>query len=307
MRSVYRENDVDPWGRRPQRAEPPPRKRKQMPLWQELPLLLIVAFCLAVLIRTFLLQAFFIPSGSMEDTLLIGDRVLVNKVVYDVRDPVRGEVVVFRGTDRWAPEQLDEPEQGFVGKLGRTVGDLVGVSRPGEKDFIKRVVGIPGDRVKCCDDRGRVTVNGQPLDEPYVLENSDLDVPPSPRECRSRRFDEVVVEPGQLFVMGDHRLVSQDSRCQGPVPIDNVIGRAFVIVWPQGRWDGLSVPATFDRMPKAAAAPAPGHPPAVPDEGGRHVPAGGGGIAVVLPILGSLLVTARSRSRFPVRRRRLRP
>lgn len=75
-----------------------------MPLWQELPLLLVVAFCLAVLIRTFLLQAFFIPSGSMEDTLLVGDRVLVNKVVYDVRDPVRGEVVVFRGTDRWAPQ-----------------------------------------------------------------------------------------------------------------------------------------------------------------------------------------------------------
>ena len=74
-----------------------------MPLWQELPLLLVVAFCLAVLIRTFLLQAFFIPSGSMEDTLLVGDRVLVNKVVYDVRDPVRGEVVVFRGTDNWAP------------------------------------------------------------------------------------------------------------------------------------------------------------------------------------------------------------
>ena len=128
-------------------------RRKEMPLWQELPLLLVVAFCLAVLIRTFLLQAFFIPSGSMEDTLLVGDRVLVNKVVYDLRDPQRGEIVVFRGTDNWAPEVDRAGQPAFVAKLGRTVGDLVGVSRPGEKDFIKRVIGLPGDRVSCCDAR----------------------------------------------------------------------------------------------------------------------------------------------------------
>ena len=227
VQTLDEDGAVDPWRRRARRP------RRQMPLWQELPLLLVVAFCLAVLIRTFLLQAFFIPSGSMEDTLLVGDRVLVNKVVYDVRDPERGEVVVFRGTDHWAPESRPSGRSpGFVAKLGRTVGDLVGVSRPGEKDFIKRVIGLPGDRVACCDAEGRVTVNGTPLDEPYVCENSPLDVPPNPRECRSRRFDEVVVPPGQMFVMGDHRIVSQDSRCQGPVPIDNVIGRAFVIVWP---------------------------------------------------------------------------
>src|SRR5687767_4644714 len=109
------------------RADEPQRhrgKRKQMPLWQEMPLLLIVAFCLAVLIRTFLLQAFYIPSGSMEDTLLVGDRVLVNKVVYDTRDPRRGEVVVFRGPDNWAPENGADPDAGFFSKLGRTVGDL---------------------------------------------------------------------------------------------------------------------------------------------------------------------------------------
>src|SRR5918911_170729 len=106
-------------------------RRKEMPLWQELPLLLLVAFCLAVLIRTFLVQAFYIPSGSMENTLLVGDRVLVNKVVYDMRDPVRGEIVVFRGTDNWAPEQPSTPvSNSFGAKLGRTIGDLVGVSRP---------------------------------------------------------------------------------------------------------------------------------------------------------------------------------
>ncbi|MDH6463115.1 signal peptidase I [Micromonospora sp. A200] len=283
---------VDPWRRRTRRT------RRQMPLWQELPLLLVVAFCLAVLIRTFLLQAFFIPSGSMEDTLLIGDRVLVNKVVYDVRDPVRGEVVVFRGTDRWVPQEVQEPEPGFADKVGRTFGDLVGVSRPGEKDFIKRVIGVPGDRVKCCDDQGRVLVNGTPLDEPYVIRNSPLDVPPNARECRSRRFEEVVVPPGQIFVMGDHRLVSQDARCQGPVPIDNVVGRAFMVVWPSQRWTSLSVPETFDGLARPAAAPA-APPPAEP------TPVGG--VALVLPAVTLMSVVARSGRSARARGRRLHP
>src|SRR3954470_20836603 len=217
-------------------------RRKEMPLWQELPLLLVVAFCLAVLIRTFLVQAFYIPSGSMQKTLELKDRVLVNKVVYDMRDPLRGEIVVFRGTDNWAPEVSEPVSQTFAAKLGRTIGDLVGVSRPGERDFIKRVIGLPGDKVACCDDQGRITVNGVPIDEPYIFENSSLDQPPNPRQCTSRRFTEVVVPAGQMFVMGDHRAVSQDARCQGPVPIDNVIGRAFVIVWPSSRFTSLSVP-----------------------------------------------------------------
>jgi signal peptidase I len=276
------------------------RRRRQMPLWQELPLLLVVAFCLAVLIRSFLLQAFFIPSGSMEDTLLVGDRVLVNKVVYDVRDPIRGEVIVFRGTNNWAPEQFDDPNLGFAAKLSRTVGELVGFGRPGEKDFIKRVIGVPGDRILCCDEQGRLTVNGQPLDETsYVLEDSPLDVPPNPNECRSRRFGEIVVEPGHLFVMGDHRLVSQDSRCQGSVPIDNVIGRAFVIVWPQGRWDGLSVPGTFADLPPSAATPAAVDRP-------DNAPETTGDMVVVLPVLIPLLFASRSVRSFPARRRRLR-
>ncbi|MEE6306779.1 signal peptidase I [Plantactinospora veratri] len=300
VRRVDDEDDVEPWRRRPRRSR---RTRKQMPLWQELPLLLIVAFCLAVLIRTFLLQAFFIPSGSMEDTLLIGDRVLVNKIVYDVRDPARGEIVVFRGTAAWAPEVREEADPGFVAKLGRTIGDLVGVSRPGEKDFIKRVVGLPGDRVQCCDDQGRVTVNGAPIDEPYVLENSPLDVPPNRQECRSRRFDEVVVPAGQIFVMGDHRLVSQDARCQGPVPIENVIGRAFVVVWPFGHWSSLPVPDGFDKLPKPAAASAPGEAPVDSPQNSADT----GEIAIAMPILGSLLVTARSRRFRGTRHRRLHP
>ncbi|HEX6498940.1 MAG TPA: signal peptidase I [Micromonosporaceae bacterium] len=245
------------------------RRRRDMPAWQELPLLLIVAFSLAVLIRTFLFQAFYIPSGSMENTLLVGDRVLVNKVVYDTRTPKRGEVVVFKGTDNWAPEYAPDPNTGFFSKLGHSIGDLVGISQPGEKDFIKRVIGLPGDTVACCDVNGHVTVNGYPLDEPYVTDDSPLDAPPDPRQCRSRRFGPVTVEPGQMFVMGDHRLVSQDSRCQGQVPIDNIIGRAFVIVWPSGRWGTLPVPPTFAKVPKPySLGPIAPHR-AMPD--GEHV------------------------------------
>jgi signal peptidase I len=281
-------------------------RRKQMPLWQELPLLLLVAFCLAVLIRTFLVQAFFIPSGSMEHTLEVGDRVLVNKVVYDMREPLHGEVVVFRG-DKWVPEGPVEAPLGFSAKLSRTIGDLVGVSRPGEKDFIKRVIGLPGDRVSCCDAQGRILLNGQPVNEPYIQEadNSPLDLPPG-NECRSRRFAEVVVGPGQMWVMGDHRLVSQDSRCQGQVPIKDVIGRAFVIVWPKKSWEQLPIPPSWQQVPSTARRNTA--LPAQPAPTGREtVPASPDGFAVALPMLLSWGASARSRPLVWHRRRRLRP
>nr|WP_045741426.1 signal peptidase I [Actinoplanes rectilineatus] len=277
------------------------RRNKEMPLWQELPLLLVVAFCLAVLIRTFLVQAFYIPSGSMENTLLVQDRVLVNKVVYDMRDPLRGEVVVFRGTDKWAPEVTEVVSNTFLAKLGRTIGDLVGVSRPGERDFIKRVIGLPGDKVACCDSEGRITVNGVGIDEPYIADgfNSDLSQPPIAGQCTSRRFTEVTIPNGQMFVMGDHRSVSQDARCQGPVPIENVIGRAFVVVWPSDRFAGLSVPDVWQQFaaaqPTAAGAgPAPARrtDPVVATE--------------ILPLLLSVVLSARSGMSFATRRRRLR-
>jgi signal peptidase I len=300
-----------------------------MPLWQELPLLLIVAFCLAVLIRTFLLQAFFIPSGSMETTLLVGDRVLVNKIVYDMRDPERGEVVVFRGTDKWAPENPQVAQGGLVSRISRTVGDLVGLSQPGEKDFIKRVIGLPGDTVQCCDADGNVQVNGIALDERTYLpdvRNSPLDRAPVPGQCGSRAFAPVVVPGGQIFVMGDHRLVSQDSRCQGPVPIENVIGRAFVVVWPSDRWHGLRVPQSFDGVPKRAGA-LPGVS-GVPGPDGAGVAVAGSGVtapgatasgvtapgrgaagaldaALVLPFLAALIAPARTRRQLWQPQRRL--
>lgn len=263
-----------------------------MPLWQELPLLLIVAFGLAVLIRTFLLQAFFIPSGSMENTLMIGDRVLVNKVVYDIRQPERGEIVVFRGTDNWAPESTTPQTSGLLAKVGRTLGDLVGMAQPGEKDFIKRIIGLPGDQVACCDAQGRVTVNGHPLDEPYITDNSPLDEDPAVNRCGPRRFGPITVAPGMMWVMGDHRLVSQDSRCQGQVPIKNIIGKAFVIVWPRTDWATLGVPPTFSQVPRPWSAAAPSRPVS-PD-----------GVAI-LPLLASLPLPARSRLFRRSRRRRL--
>jgi signal peptidase I len=272
-------------------------RRKEMPLWQELPILLVVAFCLAVLIRTFLVQAFYIPSGSMQKTLELKDRVLVNKVVYDMRDPLRGEIVVFRGTDDWAPEVTEAVSNSFAAKLGRTIGDLVGVSRPGERDFIKRVIGLPGDKVACCDAKGRITVNGVGIDESYIADgfNSDINQPPNPNQCTSRRFTEVTVPAGEMFVMGDHRSVSQDARCQGTVPIDNIIGRAFVIVWPSSRFTSLSVPDVW----KAFAAE---QPTAAPLRESRDDPATG---ALLLPFLVSAGLSARSGLPFATRRRRL--
>jgi signal peptidase I len=193
-------------------------KAKQRSFWRELPVLVIVAVLVAVLVRTFVVQTFWIPSGSMEPTLLVNDRVLVNKLVYDFRDPRRGEVVVFVAPDSWRTD-------------------------PTETDFIKRVIGVGGDHVVCCDSRGRVTVNGHPLYEPYIYPGNSHGTP----------FD-IRVPAGRLFVMGDHREISGDSTKHiednhGTVPVSSVVGRAFLIFWPLSRVGLLRVPDTFDQVP----------------------------------------------------------
>ncbi len=194
-------------------------RKSSRSFWVELPILVLVAVLVAVVVRTFLVQTFYIPSESMERTLLINDRVLVNKVVYDLRDPKRGEVVVFEPPANWS-------------------------AGPGKDDYIKRIIGIGGDRVVCCDASGRLTVNGHPLDENYVFEgNKPSDMP----------FD-VTVPKGRIFVMGDHRAASADSRVHlefdnGTVPLSRVVGRAFIIFWPTGRADTLSAPKTFAGVP----------------------------------------------------------
>lgn len=216
-------------------------KEKKGSFWRELPVLVVVALLLALLIKSFVVQAFYIPSESMEETLLKNDRVLVNKLVYHMREIERGDVVVFSGVDSWDGEVLFEEPSNPVAGFFRWVGTAFGVV-PGEKDYIKRVIGVPGDKVKCCDAKGRVTVNGVALNEGSYL---------YPGDVPSQANFEVTVPKDRLWVMGDHRSVSLDSRSHqgdpggGTIPVPQVIGRAFVIVWPFDRATALSIPGTF--------------------------------------------------------------
>lgn len=217
---------------------------------RELPFLVLVAFLLALLIKAFLVQAFWIPSGSMERTLLINDRVLVNKVVYRFRDVHRGEIVVFNGdgTGFQRAEAYVKPPSNAFERVLRNLQNLLGLGAPSDKDFIKRVIGVGGDTVQCCDTAGRVTVNGGPLQEPYVFDNSPVSGGPT-----ARTFGPVKVPEGQLWVMGDHRGESADSRVNGTVPESKVVGRAFVRVWPVSRVALLRVPSTLPRTSSGAS------------------------------------------------------
>lgn len=231
-------------GPRHARTFPAVEHRRPPSFWRELPILLVVAFLLAFLVKTFLVQPFYIPSGSMEDTLQVGDRVLVNKVVYHLRPIERGDVVVFNGVDSFTPEVTISRPTDPVGRVVDWLGQLVGFSPGDERDFVKRVIGVAGDHVVCCDAEGRITVNGHPLDEQAYLHPGD-----APSESP---FD-VVVPDGKLWVMGDHRSASSDSRAHqgdpggGFVPTDRVIGRAFAVVWPLSHFSVLGIPATFEQ------------------------------------------------------------
>jgi signal peptidase I len=226
------------------------RGRRKRSFWREFPILVAVALLLAVVIKTYAIQAFFIPSGSMENTLEINDRVLVNKLVYDVRGIHRGDIVVFNGNGSWDPGTAPR-DTNFVVKFAQGFASMFGFGHPGDI-LIKRVIGLPGDKVACCDAQGRVTVNGVPLTEQSYLYPGD-----APSEIRFN----VVVPPGRLWVMGDHRLISDDSRNHlgqpggGTIPENAVIGRAFVIIWPISRWRILPIPATFEQPKLSAAAP----------------------------------------------------
>ncbi len=232
-----------------------PRPRKKRSFWREFPILVVVALLLAVVIKTYAIQAFFIPSGSMENTLEINDRVLVNKLVYDVRSIHRGDIVVFNGDGSWDPGPLPA-NTNFAEKFVDGFASMFGFGHPGDI-LIKRVIGLPGDDVACCDAQGWVTVNGVPLTEQSYLYPGD-----APSEIRFN----IVVPQGRLWVMGDHRLISDDSRDHlgepggGTVPENAVIGRAFVIIWPPSRWRILPIPATFEqsKLNSAAAPPAAG-------------------------------------------------
>jgi signal peptidase I len=231
------------------------RQRKRRSFWRELPILIAVALLLAVIVKTFAVQAFFIPSGSMENTLEINDRVLVNKIIYHIRGIHRGDIVVFNGDGSWDPGSV--PTNGnILDQFFSGFASMFGFGHPGDI-LIKRVIGLPGDRVACCDAQGRVTVNGVPLNEQSYL---------YPGSAPSLTRFNIVVPPGRLWVMGDNRYYSDDSRDHqndpggGTVPESAVIGRAFVIIWPPSRWRFLPIPATFEQpqlnSSTAAASPA---------------------------------------------------
>jgi signal peptidase I len=189
-------------------------------LARETLILIVLAIGLAVLFKTFLIQAFYIPSSSMEPTLQISDRVLVEKLSYRFGDIKRGDVIVFIRDEGLEQGRGANPVSRFFNSLGQSIG----LVPPAERDFIKRVIGLPGDRIQCSPE-GRVVRNGQVIDEPYLPAGTRTDT------CK----DSVTVPPGQLFVMGDNRGDSLDSRFIGTINQSDVVGRAFVKLWPLGR------------------------------------------------------------------------
>jgi signal peptidase I len=218
----------------------PPKAGNRGSSWRELPILVIIALALALLIKTFLVQAFYIPSASMENTLQGGnptctgcgttpghpfDRVLVNKLVYDFRSPHRGEVVVFKGPPRW-PDETDFTAPGNpVARFFHDIGSAVGLAPSGGSDFIKRVIGVGGDTVRCSHDV--LSVDGKVLHEPYLY--------PGSHPCSADAFNGKTVN--------------------GTVPDNDVIGRAFVVIWPTSDWRTLPIPSTFSQLVSGSSGP----------------------------------------------------
>ncbi|MEA2002069.1 MAG: signal peptidase I [Actinomycetota bacterium] len=198
-------------------VEPEAERSDAWSFLKELPFLIVGALIVAVLVKSFLVQVFWIPSGSMEETLQIGDRVIVNKLAYRIGDPVRGDVVVFE------PE-TSEQESVFT-KVSRNLLESIGLRTP-ESDLIKRIIGLPGDTIEIKDNQ--IQINGSPLNEPYLRPN-----------IRMNDFGPEVIPVNNYFVMGDNRSSSRDSRVFGPIERSRIVGRAFFVVWPPGRWSGL--------------------------------------------------------------------
>ena len=229
------------------------RQRRKRPFWRDLVVIVVAALALTILLKSFVVEVFSIPSGSMENTLIPGDRVLVSKIVYKFRGIERGDVVVFSGQGSWGPDAPPPPGNPFA-RLWNDATNLVGVTAPGT-DYIKRVIGLPGDHVACCDAHGRVTVNGVPLNEQSYI---------YPGDVPSQVPFSITVPPGRLWVLGDNRGDSDDSRYRandpgdGTVPESAVVGRAWLIIWPLSRFSDIPIPSTFQQaaLHTAAAAPA---------------------------------------------------
>lgn len=202
--------------------------RNKGSLLKELPVLVVVALVVSLFIKSFLVQFFFIPSGSMENTLQIKDRVAVNKVPFISNNIKRGDVVVFRDPNNWLPEIVDYSTNKYVAKAKSALVTVGVLPNPAKQYLVKRVIGVAGDRVVCCTKNGNLTINGVEVIEPYIFAGN------KPSEMN---FD-VTVPKGKLWVMGDHRGASADSRYhqedinKGFVPVSKVSGRVVGVIWP---------------------------------------------------------------------------
>ena len=202
--------------------------RKKGSLLKELPVLVVVALVVSLLIKTFVVQFFYIPSGSMENTLQIKDRVAVNKVPFISNSISRGDVVVFRDPDDWLPEIVDYDTNKYVSKAKSALVAVGVLPNPAKQYLVKRVVGVAGDHIVCCTKSGKLTINDVEVTEPYIFAGN------KPSEMK---FD-VTVPEGKLWVMGDHRGASADSRYhqedlnKGFVPLSRVTGRVVAVIWP---------------------------------------------------------------------------
>ena len=202
--------------------------RNKGSLLKELPVLVVVALVVSLLIKTFLVQFFFIPSGSMENTLQISDRVAVNKLPFISKNISRGDVVVFRDPNNWLPEAVDYSSNKYVAKAKSALVAVGVLPNPAKQYLVKRVIGIPGDHIICCTNDEKLSINGVEATEPYIFAGNK----PS-----DMKFD-VTVPTGKIWVMGDHRGASADSRYhqedinKGFVPLSKVTGRVVAVIWP---------------------------------------------------------------------------
>ncbi|MER5767461.1 signal peptidase I [Streptomyces sp. NPDC001985] len=236
--------------------------------WRRVLLQAVAVTAGVLLFSRFVVQPFQIPSSSMEPTIRVGDRVLVNKLAYRFGTaPERGDLIVFDGRGSFVRGPVEENP---VGAAAQGVLAALGLAEPAETDFVKRVVGVGGDRVVCCDSAGRLQVNGTSLDEGYL----------HPGDAPSEVAFDIVVPGERLWVLGDHRGNSRDSRDHlgspggGMVPVERVVGRAEWIGWPMGRWASLDRTDAFARVPDA---PSGGHPGAAGRTGAPPGPGGGHG------------------------------
>ena len=226
-----------------------PKKRKRS-FWRDLGVIVVAALVLTIALKAFVVQVFSIPSGSMENTLQINDRILVSKI----GSVQRGEVAVFSGAGSWDP--ATPPPANWAARIWDDAVNLVGIAGP-ETDYVKRVIGLPGDRVACCNSKGQITVNGVALAESSYIYDG---------EPTTQVQFHVTVPAGRLWVMGDNRGDSDDSRYrmsdtdQGTIPESAVVGRAVLVIWPLSRVSDLPIPSPFRQPGLTAAAALPAAP-----------------------------------------------